>query len=1408
MTNDTHVRGGGLAALLLILVVAFPAIAATFTVTTTADTGAGSFRQAIHDANASPGPDLVAFSIGNGHQTITPNSALPVFHDSGTIDGRTQPGWSGSPLVEIDGSLLLVWGDCLTISEGGTVWSLVVNRCRSSGIGIVGESAPNNVFGCYIGTDVTGTQKRANGTGIRATAGSIGGTEPGQANLVSGNAYGIVAFNDVTITGNLIGTTAGGSAVLGNDGIGVQLHGACTLGGNTRAAGNVIVGSSIGVSMQNATRSRVINNSIGMSGNIAMPNPGNGILIEGTGHALIQDNRISGSEVAIFANGSSLGNLFLSNSIHGNGFGIDLSSGGSGRVTLNDAEDADIGPNNLQNFPVLTGAKVQDRTLRIAGSLQSKKSSTFRVQFFGSPACNASGHGEGLANIGYVDVTTDASGEVTFDETFGVTLPSGYVVTATASSGTEGTSELSRCVSVEGAGIFGFQSLSGNVNEGGTVSRTVTRTAGTVGAASVNWAAAAGTALAGSDFPAGGGTLSFADGESEKTIQIVLPDDAVYEGNETFAITLSSSTAGSAVDTARKTSSVTIVDNDPRPAVTFSRPSVLEGDSGTRPATFTLHLAPPSAIPVVISYYTSGGSAYYSDFEYKSGSLTFQPGETMKSVEVLVVGDQVAEADEYFFLDGYSNQATVNYGVATIRNDDAAPVISVEDVAVTETDANQQVTVTLTSTTPAYGYAYVTTRAATAKSGTDYLASSRYVYWEGQTQRTFTFTVRGDDEVEADEWLTIGIDFSSLAVARREGRVTILNDDVGVGPAEQRIALGTSAPFVINLGAPFATDAEITLVSSAPDVVAVPNSIGVRTGDTRAAFDARALSADGSARIDIILPPSMGGETHIVTATTYVARRLVFSHTELAVYVGQTLPVTASLQPPSNQPLTITLNTTTDAASMPSTLVIPAGGSTTFDVTGLQPGPIAVQASLGTQDLGGIYGHVTDTPVTAAILRIAPPIGPTAGGTLVDVTGVHFRNGCTLSFDGLDATGIQVVSSTQLRATTPPHDAATVNVFLACDGDVWLFTNGFTYVDATPEIATVVPDFGNVAGGTEVRISGANFRSSCWPSFGGIAAMRAMVENATSIAATVPPHAAGAVEVSLQCTGSDAVRAAAFNYTTSPEPLATIQSVDPLAGSPGQPVTVTGLRFRTTDRVTFGPTPATILSTRSGEHVVRIPELAFGKTSVTLTGADGHVTTTGPIFTVLEAVPPIVTAIVPAALPAGAELRLDGRGFRPGYLFRVGGRLATIASLEYTSVVVRLDPAVMPGDHNVEIYNAAGHMAGIGPRVHVMATGVAIHGIDVACSTTEGGGTVTIIGTGFASGAIVRFDGVASTGVTVDDATTIHAAVPAGEAGAGVITVTNPDGSTARLTGRFRYVSPFDPSGGCSNGGRSRGVRH
>ena len=243
--------------------------AATFTVTNTNDSGAGSLRQAILDAVAAPTAahdNVVAFNIpGTGVHTIRPTSQLPPIKDL-TIDGYTQPGSQANTLargsdavltIEIDGSLAGA-GTHGLVNEGAvpgagvpnvTVRGLVINRFGGAGIRVTGPGGAGfpgfvTVRGCYIGTDASGTQARGNGIGIdlgtdaQAMIGEpapdFGGNTvpwPAYRNLISGNVGAGVKFDSAdpqspafgTVRGAYIGTDAAGTAALGNGGDGVAI---------------------------------------------------------------------------------------------------------------------------------------------------------------------------------------------------------------------------------------------------------------------------------------------------------------------------------------------------------------------------------------------------------------------------------------------------------------------------------------------------------------------------------------------------------------------------------------------------------------------------------------------------------------------------------------------------------------------------------------------------------------------------------------------------------------------------------------------------------------------------------------------------------------------------------------------------------------------------------------------------------------------------------------------------------------------------------------------------------------------------------------------------------------------------------------------------------------------------------
>ena len=265
-------------------------------VTNTLDSGAGSLRAAIQYANATAGVQTISFNIpGAGVHTIQPLSPLPFVTGAVIIDGTTQPGYGGAPLVEINGASAGAAADGLHITAGGsTVSGLAVYLFAGDGIELVGGSG-STIVGCYLGTDAGGTLDRGNGLyGLRITASpnnTIGGTTADLRNVISGNDQGGIVVSAATATGNqvqgnYIGTTASGTAALKNGYYGIMLSNAPanTIGGAAAGAGNVISAngsSGIYVAGSAASGNQVQGNYIGTtaSGAAALGNKSFGVYI-------------------------------------------------------------------------------------------------------------------------------------------------------------------------------------------------------------------------------------------------------------------------------------------------------------------------------------------------------------------------------------------------------------------------------------------------------------------------------------------------------------------------------------------------------------------------------------------------------------------------------------------------------------------------------------------------------------------------------------------------------------------------------------------------------------------------------------------------------------------------------------------------------------------------------------------------------------------------------------------------------------------------------------------------------------------------------------------------------------------------------------------------------------------------
>jgi uncharacterized repeat protein (TIGR01451 family) len=266
----------------------------TFTVTSANNSGPGTLREAIDLANANPGADLIDFNIvPAGPQTINLLSALAPLLDPVTVDGTTQPGFIGTPIIELNGSALPPGTNGLFITAGSCrVTGLVINRFPGTGDGIEIQANGGNVIELnFIGTDIAGTAALPNGgNGIFINASPnnrIGGPSKSPApNVISGNGRAGIAISGSNavgnfVAGNLIGTDASGTAALGNlIGIDVQLLAVTTIGGTVSGVRNIISGNAtFGIGLGNSSGNLVQGNFIGtdITGTLALGNSQMGV---------------------------------------------------------------------------------------------------------------------------------------------------------------------------------------------------------------------------------------------------------------------------------------------------------------------------------------------------------------------------------------------------------------------------------------------------------------------------------------------------------------------------------------------------------------------------------------------------------------------------------------------------------------------------------------------------------------------------------------------------------------------------------------------------------------------------------------------------------------------------------------------------------------------------------------------------------------------------------------------------------------------------------------------------------------------------------------------------------------------------------------------------------------------------
>lgn len=373
-------------------------VADIYVVNTTDDSGPGTLRQAILDANAHTGADTIIFNIpiidsnyANGVWTIRPLSGLPdVTDDSTTIDGTSQAAFIGDntnligPEIELDGTNAGASNGISVLSAHNVIKGLVINRFQQFGIDISYATAHDNVVaGNFVGTDATGTTDLGNAlSGVFIYSGAkhnrIGGTTESERNVVSGNDWSGVEIqswlaDSNIVIGNYIGTNAAGTESLANGECGIHIWSGAKynrIGGMYCTEGNVISGNrwcGIDIGPYYTDYNVILKNIIGMNKDVtaAIPNNQSGISLN-SNHNIVggtvadEGNIISGNNDVGIVMGEGSNNTIAGNYIGTDRTGALAFPNEEGGIFIHSGgHDNTIGPGNTIRFNMLDGIIVE-----------------------------------------------------------------------------------------------------------------------------------------------------------------------------------------------------------------------------------------------------------------------------------------------------------------------------------------------------------------------------------------------------------------------------------------------------------------------------------------------------------------------------------------------------------------------------------------------------------------------------------------------------------------------------------------------------------------------------------------------------------------------------------------------------------------------------------------------------------------------------------------------------------------------------------------------------------------------------------------------------------------------------------------------------------------------------------------
>jgi subtilisin-like proprotein convertase family protein len=770
-----------------------------------------------------------------------------------------------------------------------------------------------------------------------------------------------------------------------------------------------------------------------------------------------------------------------------------------------------------------------------------------------------------------------------------------------------------------------FSAPSVSVSEGGTASLSVTRTP-TNGMSTVSFATSPGTASSG-DFGSTSGTLTFADGESTKTIQIPTLDNALDGPDKTFTVALSNPI--SAALGAPSTATVTIVDNDAPPLLSLSNAS---GSEAAGSLFFAYSLSSASQKPISFSVAASNGSAQIgSDFSAPAATVSVAPGSTSGLIGVPITNDALDEADETLSI-ALSSAVDVTLpaspsALGVIVDDDGAPGVSVNDASLAEGNSGtSSLTFTASLSAPsaqAVSVDYTTSNGSA--DGNDYTPSSgSLTFAPGQTSRTFSVSINGDVSIEGDE--TFGVTLSNpvnASLGDAVGVGTIVNDD----SAQTLPAVSVSAASVTEGNSGISGLVFTVTLSSAP-VQTVSVTYATSDGTAQANSDYTPTSgtlsfAPGVQSQTVVVP--VIGDAVVEADESFALNLSGAGNATVAVASGAGTIANDDAAPVPTATPTATAPAPevllfTPASAMRNTNVIIVGlnfsrtssvkfngVAATFTLTSpnrivarvpltATSGPITITTPSGTTATG------TFTVIVPPVVTAFSPAKATAG-TLVTISGRDLLTANSVKFNGVAAIFTRL-SATQIRATVP---------LLATTGKITVTSPSGTATSvAVFQVLPKINSFSSTAGaaGALVTITGSGFSNAASVKFNGVAAAFTKL-SANQIRATVP---AAATSGKISVTNAAGSALSLTNFTVLPK----LTLFTPATGPVGTVVTITGTGLGTLTGVRFNGVAATGFTKVSATQVKATVPAGATTGKITLLAPTGNILSTTN-FTVASA---------------------------------------------------------------------------------------------------------------------------------------------------------------------------------------------